>query len=80
MSSKDMVGNLVVHHPSMTDELKGADYRWILEQINLRLEDLSQADTKVVQAASLLEEEILRLQLRGRPIGECSLCPSRGGP
>ena len=78
-SSAEMVRNVVVHHPPLADELKGADYRWILEQISLRLEDLNQADTRVVKSASLLKKEILRLQLRGRPIGECSLCPSRGG-
>ncbi len=74
-----MVGTRVVHRSPLADGLKGADYRWILEQISLRLEDLSQADTRVIKAASLLKKEILRLQLRGRPIGECSLCPSRGG-
>jgi len=78
-SKTEMVSTRVVHPSPLTDELMRSDYRWILEQINLRLEDLSQADTKVVQAASLLEKEILRLQLRGRPRGECSLCPSRGG-
>ncbi len=78
-SRAELLGNRVFHHPPMTDELKGVDYRWILEQISLRLEDLIQADTRIVKAASLLKKEILRLQLRGRPIGECSLCPSRGG-
>ena len=78
-SSAEMVGTRVVHHSPLADGLKGADYRWILEQIGLRLEGLRQADTGVVKAASLLKKEILRLQLRGRPRGECPLCPSRGG-
>jgi hypothetical protein len=80
-SNGGMVGSQVFNPSPMTDELKGSDYRWMLEQISNpgRLLDLNQADTRVVEAASLLEREILRLQLRGRPRGECSLCPSRGG-
>ena len=80
-SNTGMVGDGVVHAPPLTDELTGTDYRWMLEQISHpeRLVDLNQADTRVVEAASLLEKEILQLQLRGRPRGECSLCPSRGG-
>ena len=80
-SKAEMVGNRVFHPSPLTDELKGADYLWMLEQISLpgRLEDLNQADTRVAEAASLLGKEIVQLQLRGRPRGECSLCPSRGG-
>ena len=80
-SNAEMAGEKAFSPSPRTDELKGTDYRWMLEQISNpgRLLDLNQADTRVVEAASLLEREILRLQLRGRPRGECSLCPSRGG-
>ena len=80
-SNAEMVGEKAFSPSPMSDELKGTDYQWMLEQISNpgRLLGLIQADTRVVEAASLLEREILQLQLRGRPRGECSLCPSRGG-
>lgn len=59
----------------------GDNYRWILEQIRNpgRLPPLKLAETGVTESASKVEKEILQMQLRGRPDGHCSLCPSRGG-
>ena len=58
-----------------------ADYRLVFDQISQlgRLEDLRESGARVVEAATRVEQSVIELQLRGRPGGRCSLCPSNGG-
>ena len=57
------------------------DYQWVLEQISHpeRLRDLRKSGADVTEVASRVESAVVELQLKGRPGGRCSLCPSRGG-
>ena len=58
-----------------------ADYRLVFDQISHlgRLEDLRESGARVAEAATRVEQTVIELQLRGRPGGRCSLCPSNGG-
>ncbi len=55
------------------------DYQWVLAQISQpqRGRDLRESGAAVAEAASRVERAVVELQLRGRPGGRCSLCPSR---
>ena len=65
----------------LPDAPETADHRLASEQIShLRnLEDLRESGARVVEAATRVEKMVIELQLRGRPGGHCSLCPSSGG-
>ena len=65
----------------LPDTHAGDDYQWVLEQISHpeRRRDLRKSGADVSEAASRVESAVVELQLKGRPGGRCSLCPSRGG-
>ena len=67
--------------PPTPDAIEEGGYDWVLEQISHpeRLRDLRKSGADVAESASRVERAVVELQLKGRPGGRCSLCPSRGG-
>ena len=65
--------------------LRGAEasenYHIVLEQICHAEEfrTLKKSGADVSEAASQVADAVVELQIKGRPGGRCSLCPSRGG-
>jgi hypothetical protein len=77
---RDLFGVPSIGEPS-PDAPETADYRLVSEQVShlKNLEDLKESGARVVEAATRVEQIVIDLQLRGRPGGRCSLCPSSGG-
>ena len=75
------LGSLTVGEPASPDTHSAADCTWVLQQISHpeRLRTLMESGAGVKEAASRVKQRVRELQLRGRPGGRCSLCPSRGG-
>ena len=61
--------------------LETGDHRWLLEQVGHpeRVGPVATAYQAVRVTGARLKNDIGSLQLRGRPAGQCGLCPSRGG-
>ena len=57
------------------------DYQWVLERVSHpdAVRPLQEAGWALRKAVSRVGSAIGDLQLRGRPAGRCSLCPSSGG-
>ena len=70
----------ILSKPTTPDTQSTPDYSWVLQQINHRerLRVLLESGKGVEEAASRVGQAVRELQLRGRPYGRCSLCPSRG--
>ena len=70
-----------VGQPPLPDTEASENYQSVLKQIchPERLRTLRRPGRNVAEAASRLERAVVELQIKGRPSGRCSLCPSRGG-
>jgi len=75
------LGSRIVGEPTTPDTQSARDYSWVLQQISHRerLRILLESRMRVKEAASKVGQAVRELQLRGRPYGRCSLCPSKGG-
>lgn len=70
-----------VGQPPLPDKDAAENYQSVIQQIcHLeRLRILSSSGRDVAEAASRVERAVVELQIKGRPGGRCSLCPSRVG-
>jgi len=77
----DALQGRYVGQPSLPDKDASKNYQSVLKQIchPERLRTLSSSGRDVAEAASRVERAVVELQIKGRPSGRCSLCPSRGG-
>ena len=75
------LGSRTVSEPTTPDTQSARDYAWLLQQISHRerLRILLESEMGVKEAASKVGQAVRELQLRSRPYGRCSLCPSKGG-
>ena len=67
--------------PLLETGADSSDHRWLLEQVGHpeRVGPVATAYQAVRVTGAGLKKDIGSLQLRGRPAGQCGLCPSRGG-
>ena len=67
--------------PPLPDAEASENYQIVLEQIchAERLRTLKKSGADVAEAAFQVADAVIELQIKGRPGGRCSLCPSRGG-
>ena len=77
----DVLQGKFAGRPPLPDAEASENYQIVLEQIchAERLRTLKKSGADVAEAASRVADAVVELQIKGRPGGRCSLCPSRGG-
>lgn len=82
LRAAEVEGGVVAARPEDSGAVRPEDYQRVLTQVTHpgRLTPLGEAATLGAEASSKVAAAVTRVQLRGKPAGHCTLCPSTALP